>query len=369
MVDGGYINANDELEEAFSDLEGGHADFRNLIVTMYSTLYDIGELKLQIDFANTRDIKDNWIRFTKIPFIGHITFGHMKEPFSIEELTSTKVISFMERALPVEAFTPGRNIGIRRQTTTSDQKMTWAAGFFLNTGSYGDVGDTKNQLSDATGYNLTARITRLPWYDEYGRKLLHLGLSYTHQIRDSLETDKPAQIRTRPESRLTDDRLVDTGEYLTDGRDIINPEFAIVSGPLSLQGEYFNVFDNSIQTGDLTFWGFYVYSSYFLTGEHRKYSTGSGTFTQIEPKHRFQIRSGGWGALELAFRISYVDLNSKTIHGGKEANASAGLNWYLNEKTRFMFNYIHAKVKDRETTPSIEDGRANILQVRFQIGF
>jgi len=34
-----------------------------------------------------------------------------------------------------------------------------------------------------------------------------------------------------------------------------------------------------------------------------------------------------------------------------------------------MFNYIRAKAKDRETPPPIEDGTADILQVRFQIIF
>jgi len=44
----------------------------------------------------------------------------------------------------------------------------------------------------------------------------------------------------------------------------------------------------------------------------------------------------------------------------------AGLNWYLNKKTRFMFNYIHAKVEDRETLPPVDSGQADIFQARLQ---
>ena len=78
---------------------------------------------------------------------------------------------------------------------------------------------------------------------------------------------------------------------------------------------------------------------------------------------------GGWGALEVALRFSYVDLNGGSIRGGREYDLTAGLNWYLSEKTRFMLNYIRAKAKDRETPPPVEGGTADIFQVRFQIIF
>jgi len=120
---------------------------------------------------------------------------------------------------------------------------------------------------------------------------------------------------------------------------------------------------------DPQFWGFYLFGSYFLTGEHRNYGTRAGTFFPLQPKHNFHPRKGRWGAWELAVRFSYVDLNDKDIRGGKEANFTAGLNWYLTRKTRFMLNYIRAIVKDRETPPAVDSGRAHIFQARFQTEF
>jgi phosphate-selective porin OprO/OprP len=342
MIDGGYISADEELAQAFPDLEGSEIDLRWLRVHGFGTIYDWGQFKVDVDFANIRDIKDNWIRFTKVPFIDHFTIGHMKEPISMEGWTGLKAITFMERALPVDAFWIGRNIGIRRHTTEMDGRLTWAVGAFLNTGSFSNFGDARNQISK---------------------------VSYSHLFRDTFETDTPSQLRARPESRLTDDRFVDTGKFLTDGGDIINPEFAMVTGPLSFQGEYFHVFHDASALGDPNFWGFYLYGSYFLTGEYRNYGRRSGTFFRLKPKQNFHPQKGGWGAWEVAARFSHVDLNGGAIRGGKEANFTAGLNWYLTRNTRFMFNYIRAKVKDRETPPSVDSGRAHIFQARFQIEF
>ena len=111
-------------------------------------------------------------------------------------------------------------------------------GGFLNTGSFSDVGNPQDRISEANGYNITARVTGRPWSSADGRRLLHLGLSYSYRSRDSDINDLDKQIRfsTQPETRLTDERLVDTGRFFSDGINVINPEFAMVSGPFSLQG-------------------------------------------------------------------------------------------------------------------------------------
>ncbi len=369
MGDGGYIDADDDLKKAFPDLEGSSLVFRELMGTMVGHLYDFAEFKLQVDFANVRDIKDEWIRFKGIPYIGHITVGHIKEPFSLEELTSLSAITFMERALPTLAFAPGRNIGITRQSPAFDQRMTWAVGAFLNTGSFGTVGDSTDQLSEANGWDFTGRITGLPYYEDRGRRLLHLGLSYTHQFGGDAISDAQVEFRARPESRLTDDRLVDTGEFSTNWQGMINPELAIVSGPFSFQGETCLTYVDRDTGGNPWFWGFYVFGSYFLTGENRNYETSKGTFSEVKPNRNFHLTEEGWGAWELAMRFSYLDLNDSGINGGREHNITAGLNWYLTPDTRFMFNCIRARVKDRDTPPSVDNGLSHIFQLRFQMEF
>ena len=369
MGDGGYIGIDDDLEKAFPDLEGSSLLLRELMVTLTGHLYDFVDYELQVDFANARDIKDNWFRFKKLPLIGHVTVGHIKEPFSLEELTSLRAVTFMERALPTLAFTPGRNIGITRQSQALEGRMTWAVGAFLDTGSFGNVGDGKDQLSEANGWDFTARITGLPRFEDQGRKLIHVGLSYTHQVRGDAINDAQTQFRARPESRLTDDRLVDTGEFGANWQGMINPELAMVLGPFSFQGETCLTYVDKDAGGNPWFWGFYVFGSYFLTGESRNYQASKGTFSQVIPNRDFHFGEEGWGALELAVRFSYVDLNDAGVNGGREHNITGGLNWYLTQDTRLMFNCIRARVKDRDTSPSVDNSLSHIFQIRFQMVF
>ena len=362
----GNINADEELQAGFPDFDGFHNDFRRLSVSLFGHAWDILEFKFDVDFANVKDIKDQWLRFTKGTILPHFTFGYMKEPFSLEMLTSSTYLTFMEDTLPTKSFSPFRNFGVTAAGSWQEKRVTWAGGFFLNTGSYSSVGDSQDQISNADGFDLTGRITGLPIYRDEGRELVHLGLSYLHRFRNDSEDDPTAQNRTRPESRLTDDRLVDTSKFYDQGQSLISLETAWMNGPLSIQGEYFHNFVNSHSS--LDFNGWYLQGSWILTGETRKYQTAGGVFAGIIPEKEFRLGKSGWGALELALRLSRVDLNDKFIEGGKEPNFTAGLNWYLRRKIRFMVNYVHVKVEDR-AAPYIDNGRADIIMSRFQVNF
>jgi phosphate-selective porin OprO/OprP len=52
----------------------------------------------------------------------------------------------------------------------------------------------------------------------------------------------------------------------------------------------------------------------------------------------------GIGAWVIAARYSYVDLNDNLVFGGEQENIVVGLNWYLNDNMRLMFNWIHGTV-------------------------
>lgn len=228
------------------------------------------------------------------------------------------------------------------------------------------MGEAQDQLSEANGSDLVSCITGVPLYESDGKKLVHLGLSYLHRFRDDNVENPTTQFRTRPESRLTDDRLVSTPLLYDQGQNLVCLEAAWMNGPVSIQGEYFHDFVDSAET--FTFKGWYLQGSWVLTGEARKYRASTGVFTGITPHEEFNLRQSGWGAWELALRISEVDLNDTYILGGEEQNITLGLNWYLRHKIRFMINYVNVVVEDRADL-LIYESEADIIMSRTQVNF
>jgi phosphate-selective porin OprO/OprP len=371
QLDWASIESDGDMENALTDediggedgpLEGNGVEFRRLRFYSRGTLYDTMGYRLQIDFASQNvALKDAYLDFIKVPYVANnvLRIGHAKEPISLDELGSSNNITFMERALPVLAFAPSRNTGLLLKNNILDKRLLLEVGGYYNTD---DGGNTFNNFSNT---NVSARVAGTPWYRDKSH-LLHLGLGYSHQFRNDDKSDARLRFRARPESHITDVRLVDTGRFFADGADLFNPELALVYGPFSLQGEYFWVNTDASAVDDPTFTGWYAYGSWIITGESRPYSQTGGTFGGVKPKNNFYFGQPGWGAFELGLRYSRLDLTDSDIKGGEEDNITVGLNWYLNPAVRLMFNYVYADLEDRENIP---DGNANIFQSRFQVAF
>jgi phosphate-selective porin OprO/OprP len=170
------------------------------------------------------------------------------------------------------------------------------------------------------------------------------------------------QYRSRPETHIGP-RYVDTGAFGADKAYIANGEAVFTWDRLSLQAEYMHNWNDSPSAGDPQFNGFYAFASYFLTDDYRPYKKSSGVVDRVKPKKNFSF-GGGLGAWEVLARVSYLDLNDGTVRGGRLADYTAGLGWYINPNTRWLFNYIYADV-DR----AAGSGHTHIFEMRFQVDF
>ena len=304
--------------------------------------------KLQFDFSGgDPDIKDAYIEFTGL--LAGIKIGHFKEPFSLEAMTSSKFITFMELSLP-GCFAPIRNNGIQVSTDRMDKRLTIAAWIF------GDAGDYGNAETEG-GYNITARVTGQPYRAEDGSKILHLGLSFSSRNFNGMARySQRSEIHRGP-------KYVDTADFAAESALLLNAEGAVVLGQFSAQAEMTSASVKRISANDPSFIGYYAQASYFITGESRKYLPGASgykpSFGRILPQKKFG--DGGPGAVEIAVRYSGLDLTDADIAGGELSDVTLGVNWHLNSHTRVMVNYIRAELLDV--------GTSHILSTRFQVDF
>ena len=387
MFDGvGTVSYDDSLE-AFAGDAGNGTTFRRVRFFNDGTVYGNISYKLQLDFAgSSASFSDVYIQINEIPVLNYLRAGHFKEPFGLEELTSSKYISLIERSL-TSPFAPSRNAGIMSGNSLFDGRMNWAAGLFRDADGAGQAhGDWDSNL------NFTGRITGTPYVNEEGDQLLHLGLAYrrVNPAEGSLSYSSGPEVRLQPS-------FANTGqiENINNGN-VIGTELATVFNRFSLQGEYMrsdisrdieltsNNGETREKTIDSDFSAFYVKGSAFLTsGDRRAYSSGS--FGRVRPNRNFG-ENGGIGALEIAMRYSRLDLidgeseisedgfsGSSLIAGGIVDNVSTGINWYLNPVARVMVNYVHSGVTNSggiDDPDEIADiGNGGFIQSRIQIDF
>lgn len=307
------------------------------------------DFKAEYDFAGGRvGLTDVYVGLSDLPGLGDLRIGHFKEPFGLEELTSSRHLTFLERSLGTEAFAPSRNVGVMLSNTVLEDRLHWAAGFFKDANSGGLA------LGDGN-YSFTGRLAGTPWKGGESR-LLHLGLDYSHRDAPS----DSLSFGARPEGHLAPD-LIGTGTFAADSDDRVGLEGALQVDRFSVQTEFVHTSVNSPVAGDPSFSSFYVQGSFFLTADSRRYRPGEAAYDRVRPSRSFLGGEGGPGAWEVAARYSQLDLQDGFVLGGKEKNFTLGLNWYLNRSTRFMFNLVHA---DPELSGSL-----NVLQSRFQIDF
>ena len=339
QLDAAAIGAEGRVQQMFAT-EGTGVDFRRARLFMSGSIGEHGIFKVQYDFAGgDADFKDVYAGLTNLPIVGTVRAGHAYEPFGLDQQTSSKYMTFMERNLPNLAFSNERNTGVVFNDTAFDERMTWAVGGFR------DVDDTGEAFSNQGDYNVALRLTGLPVWEDDGKQLVHVGYSYRHEFRG----DENVRFRSRPEAN-TAARLVDTGNILSDGVDVIGVELATVQGPLSVSGEWVSAL---VEGGDLNqnspagtiardanFYGASAQVSYFLTGEHRVYDTELGAFKRTAPTEPFSLSKGHWGAFEVGARYSHLHLNDGMVRGGVMSDYTLGVNWYLYRNLRIMLNGV-----------------------------
>ncbi len=331
-------------------------------------------------------IENAYLSYTGFkPFGGKLAIegGVMDLPYTLDEASSSNDIPFMERAASGVTATNIAAGDFRSTVGARWYTDRFWAGAYVTGPKTGDVhsASSTNPPGTTEQYGAFARVAgQIVSGKDYS---LHIGSDAQWLIQpphNLIANTQTLTLSDRPELRIDPTTLVSTGAIAgVSGAQVYSVEAAGTYGPLYFQGEYFwfNVDRNAFAPmSSLQFQGGYAQAAYVLTGETRPYNPGSASYLGIVPANPFSLTGGGWGAWEIAGRVSTIDLNDQLaaangVAGGRQTIYTAALNWYINRNVRFMFDYLHGDVAKQisATNAGNAGSKFDAFAMRTQVAF
>ena len=316
-----------------------------------------------------------------------LTVGYYQPRVTMQDSESSNGFILMERASVSEIVRLIAAGDTRMSLGGRTHQKRWYLGAYLTGQTYGDRTNDPTVSDSQMGGLL--RVAGRPVAAK--NVDLHLGMSSTMSFkRNQTAQGRVLSLSDRPETRLTNERLISSGTIADVGRVwAIGPEIALRYKNALIQAEYYHIgvdrTDEARKKGpapNLGFDGYYVSGSYTLFGQARRYSPKDAAFSAPAPKEDFDLWNNQWGALELVGRWSVMDFNSNVardkpasvtggVRGGVQTVWSGGLNWYLNRHYRIQLQYSHIDATRSQTVGTVNTkGRSvNMIGSRIQAAF
>lgn len=421
QLDSGWYSQSAQNIATVGNAQDG-TGFRRARLAVQGKVAESTSYQMEVDFANAGrpSFFDNYVEQENLPYLGAIRAGHFLQPFSVDALSGFRNLPFLERSLPFLAFVPFRRDGIMAHDLSEDERTGWAYSVF-RTGGYNNapLGDSRfaTDFGDVGGYSFSTRVTHLLMFEDDGKCLFQIGGSYDYSqlgANTAIGSGTPGnagsprpfyQARTGPEFGplgLPENSspfgsavngtpyFVDTGRYEANNFNLFGVELLYQNGPLSIQAEWMGTVVDSV-VGPVFYNGAYGEIMYRLTGEARQYERKFGALKNPIPSTDF-ISFGrgpdrgirGWGAWEIAYRWSFVDLTNpskldghyynsltNTFTGSSHAgngtlnDSTLGISWFLNAGTKIQSNWICSLLNNEAKGFST----ANTFVGRIQVSF
>jgi phosphate-selective porin OprO/OprP len=345
-----------------------------------------------------------------------IRVGRFKQPFSLEELTSSNNIDFMERSY-INQLIPGKQLGAMMHGEPQ-KGFTYAASLYQNGF---DAVSGQSQAGGMAAARLTANFAEL---NNMADKVVHFGFAATGGKYEVLPTTSGnTQSSASQDTRATilgfrsENRGLANSYRAQIGGDVIRSagynasannaasvtqmmsglELALATGPYKFQSEYALTNRDAAHPGvtlqtnvsaadtlEAKAKTMYAEVMYNVTGESWADAYKTGAFSGIKPKSNFVYGTGG-GAWQLGLRYSSYDASDTVLGTGtlgltREQNSSKAntvtlaANWILNPNARVMFNVSQTSFDTAvEALDTAQDSsttkKETVVSVRTQINF
>ncbi|MCG2841057.1 hypothetical protein L6Q21_08685 [Sandaracinobacter sp. RS1-74] len=386
MYDVGYTeNPNNQIG---TKALGFNSRIRRARLGVEGTMPGDFAYKAEADFhSNLVEWADLFLEWSPVKDVT-LRVGHYDSFQSMEQPTSSRFITFLERAQFTDGYNQTRRLG--GSVAYANDKLYLAGGLF-NEG----IGISY----DNDGWLLAGRGVFMPKLDD---TQLHLGASFQHRGYNS--SSLGARYRSRPNPRLTDVRFVDTGTIAADKDTQLGLEAFAIHGPLHIGGEASWLWVNAIGPADIgpadnipvgaiiangnpSFFSYYLEAGYFFTGESRGYKKSTAQWDRTKVLN--PLNKGGPGAISANVRWDSLNLNDPAIqsggintsssHGGRSNALSLNLIWQPIDYVRITTQYTRMDVKggpyalkvNGETSGDATDYgyKVNVIGTRFAFDF
>ncbi|OGW18370.1 MAG: hypothetical protein A3G93_02495 [Nitrospinae bacterium RIFCSPLOWO2_12_FULL_45_22] len=358
-VQGDYLGLDN------NDTDDSSFTIRRARIFASGDLFKHTDFKGEIDFGQGNDasLTDGYLNFKYLKW-AQLRIGQYKEPFSLEELTSSRYIDFVERST-LNSLVPARDIGLMVHSEFLEGTIGYGLGIFNGSG----LNQRRDQNDDK---DIAGRLYFRPFAQSESMFLKGLQLATNFTVGNQeggLSTIRTPAARTSIISWAS-------GVKSDDRRTRFGADLAWVIGPFSLKSEYIRAdWDNlrlKNRQEDFDIQGWYVTGSIFLTGEEKPFKEGA--FGRLKKVHSFDPQKSGWGAWELLARYDTLradddifDLGYAT--GTDRINAfTVGLNWYPHNMVTVKFNYVHNSYDDNLKELEGDDSE-DLFLTRLQVEF
>jgi phosphate-selective porin OprO/OprP len=315
MVDydryGAFYNKDDNSSQSHLELRRSklsltvkpNKNLKAVLQVKYSNEYQQGE---------TLELGDVYLNYYPMKWLD-LRMGRFKQPFNLEQLTSSKNLATIERSLMTDAFSPGSNYGV--MLYKNKKSYTWAWGAFQQ------ESNTSSDV-DSPVRSMTGRVTYLL---PSVQAIWHFGgsLSYRDLAGDLFKFSERGQVNSAQ-------KVIRSASFNANNSTLMQLEGAYAKNSLRIST---HAAVTRVEQEDGTLWhysGFDMQANYLLSGEHYAYKKGK--FKSVKSR----ADNGSW---ELVTRFSHIDLQDNDL-GSEASILLLGVNYYLGGSVKLMADVL-----------------------------
>ncbi|RRJ97716.1 porin [Opitutaceae bacterium TAV4] len=317
---------------------------------------------------NNTQLIDAWLDARISPYFG-LKAGKFASPVVLEPGSNRH---FNESPFP-NNFAPNRDIGLEAFGSLAEGIVDYRLGIFN-----GVENNVTNRTGGLTDGDLTTagRLTVTPFKKDDGilsKLAFSIGGSYGNE-RGTAGSNTSGLRSILSNGQQT---VLNYGNSLfADGHHArVSPGIEWYTGtPFSVAAEFIwerqDISNGTTYNESIANTGWRVSAGYVLTGE-------AATKSGVSPKNAFNWENGTWGAFEVVARVSGADIDGKLFDGSGLSDTTnitgafaygAGLNWYLNNNIRALFNVEKTNFSGGHSGANTNDNELYFF-TRLQVSF